>query len=453
MSLSFLNPSTRTLSDATGRVVFGVRARSWPVVTVAGFGAGYLVMYNGWVQLCWLAAGLVFVAMTVGLRWILEAWVRDGWLRSVAVLLAGVVVASGLVTQDSGADLGKMMERVSGAGLLWILAALWWRVGSRPEEVAPLAKLMVAAGCVAGIAGLVGFSPHLLGSYQGHRLQNPLVYGGLNPVCTALTVGFSGMWAAVMAVRAGREAVAKRGSGGLWAGWSYWHAAQGLMLVAVFFTLSRGGVLALAAGHAVLLGVWGWRRVWKTLAVTAAAAVVFLVVGTLRTPGADAAGGSVATSMERLEQGPVARMIQRGDSSRLSIYQAGVAALQTPRDLLFGKGLWMDDDCWKCGLPSNPDHLHSAFVAALVQGGWLGLAGFLGVLAWGMRRLLWLARRGDGVWLVLAAFGVAGLVFDGQSPFSLMTMPRFEALILWMPLALGSAAYLRERQKEKPTVM
>lgn len=56
-------------------------------------------------------------------------------------------------------------------------------------------------------------------------------------------------------------------------------------------------------------------------------------------------------------------------------------------------------------------------------------------------------------WLVLASYGVAGLLFEGHSPFSLMTMSRFKARMLWMPLALGSAAFLRERQKEKPTVM
>jgi hypothetical protein len=32
-------------------------------------------------------------------------------------------------------------------------------------------------------------------------------------------------------------------------------------------------------------------------------------------------------------------------------------------------------------------------------------------------------------------------VFDGDSAFSLLTLPRFETLLLWVPLVIASARY------------
>jgi hypothetical protein len=33
------------------------------------------------------------------------------------------------------------------------------------------------------------------------------------------------------------------------------------------------------------------------------------------------------------------------------------------------------------------------------------------------------------------------VLFDGDSAFSLLTVPRFEVLILWVPLVIASARY------------
>ena len=67
------------------------------------------------------------------------------------------------------------------------------------------------------------------------------------------------------------------------------------------------------------------------------------------------------------------------------------------------------------------------------------MLGLLAVLGWGWCRALVLARRGEEIWFMLACFGIAGVLFDGDSAFSLLTVPRFEPLLLWVPLVIASA--------------
>ena len=47
---------------------------------------------------------------------------------------------------------------------------------------------------------------------------------------------------------------------------------------------------------------------------------------------------------------------------------------------------------------------------------------------------------------MLACYGFAGVLFDGDSAFSLLTVPRFEVLILWVPLVIASARYSMVRR-------
>jgi O-antigen ligase len=115
--------------------------------------------------------------------------------------------------------------------------------------------------------------------------------------------------------------------------------------------------------------------------------------------------------------------------------------MTTWQDWLFGKGLWSENDFWSCSLDWYPEHLHSIFMDAFVRGGLLGLAGLLLIIGWALRRAFLLARAGEELWLVLASFGITGLVFDGDSAFSLLTLPRFETLLLWVPLVIASARY------------
>jgi hypothetical protein len=79
---------------------------------------------------------------------------------------------------------------------------------------------------------------------------------------------------------------------------------------------------------------------------------------------------------------------------------------------------------------------------ALVRGGVFALAGLLGVLIWGLYRAWWLAQQGEEIWIMLVSFGVSGLIFDGDSAFSMLSIPRFETLILWVPLVMASVRYM-----------
>ena len=69
----------------------------------------------------------------------------------------------------------------------------------------------------------------------------------------------------------------------------------------------------------------------------------------------------------------------------------------------------------------------------------------LGLIGLGVKKSWGLARAGQPQWLALLAYGLGGLIFDGQSACSLVTHPRFENLILWFPL-IAIAALWRNRQ-------
>ena len=84
---------------------------------------------------------------------------------------------------------------------------------------------------------------------------------------------------------------------------------------------------------------------------------------------------------------------------------------------------------------------------ALVRGGIPTLLGLLAIIGWGLCRAFVLAREGEELWFMLACFGCAGLLFDGDSAFSLLTVPRFEVLILWVPLVIASARYSIVRRR------
>jgi hypothetical protein len=143
---------------------------------------------------------------------------------------------------------------------------------------------------------------------------------------------------------------------------------------------------------------------------------------------------------------PAARVIERADNGRFEIYDAAWHSMTTWQDWLLGKGLWSANDFWSCSLDWYPAHLHSVFMDALVRGGVPTLLGLLGLIGWGGWRAWVLAREGEALWFMLACYGVAGLIFDGDSAFSLCSLPRFEALILWVPLVIASASFTLTRR-------
>jgi hypothetical protein len=275
----------------------------------------------------------------------------------------------------------------------------------------------------------------------GARLRNWLVFGGWNSVCTGLTFGFAAVWGTALWNRA-RDVRDRR----------LWLALTMVLLAATLFTLSRGALLALLCAHGVALLVCGWRLMWRPILLLLVALTLFLGLAPWlndvalthastrfglenRTAAAEQMADHVISPR------PVEAMLRRGDTQRFEIYEAAIASLRGGSDWLLGKGLWSSNDQWSCALSWEPEHLHGIFMDALVRGGLPVLGGLLAVTVWGLRRAWCLARQGEEVWLMLACFGVAGVVFDGDTAFALLSVPRFEPLIFWVPLAAAAARY------------
>ena len=219
-------------------------------------------------------------------------------------------------------------------------------------------------------------------------------------------------------------------------------AAIALLHFAAFLSGSRGAMLAMAGGHAVLLLARGWRR-------GRVAACVFVLTGLCYFTSAPLLTRIAQWRSQQVEATPAShgithhfqKAVARGDNSRLEIYRAGWNAMDSR---WIGTGQWGVTGIWQCELQSKTDismmgHLHSAFLATLVHGGIIGMTLLLVALGCGIKRAWRLAVGGDATWLALLTFGCTGLLFDGESLASLATAPRFEGLLFWLPLTIALA--------------
>ena len=406
--------------------------RRWLVLSLAGFLAGYQVMPNQWIQLAWLGFGLsqAFRSNSPYTPW--REVCGDAFMRSAALLLAFMMARSvpGLFGDQPIRAL-EVLNWLLGTAVLVIFVLLSWSVARVPQA---LVQCACWSGMAAALAAAVSLALFFFASsdfLSGGRLMNWFVYGGLNPVVTGLFFGFAAAWLACLISE--KTAHPRR---------ALLIAAHALLVAAVFYTASRGALLALAAAHGVLLITRGWRRSRMPLVT------LFLVVGTLQvsaplmtavTHSLQRTVGSLQPGVPVLAPNPVQQLIERKDSGRLNIYRAGLAALETPWEVAFGLGQWGTDERWGKRLPSQPDHLHSVFLATLVHGGLIGLA-LLGVVLWlGCRNVLRLAKSGQETWLTLLVFGCCGLTFDGQTLTTALSTPRVEPLLFWFPLVVAAS--------------
>lgn len=307
------------------------------------------------------------------------------------------------------------MEGLHGVALL-LLALLLFFNGARNSKVMPLTG--VWTGHLSALAAVISLVAHLQRfgtNFEDYRLHNLLVYDGLNPVCTGILFGFSGLWLCAMPL-------------------TRLTALSSLVLTTgAFCSGSRGAMLSLVAGHLVLLTVRGLKQGWRPFLILVAAGSLFSLSGTLmkRPEATPAAGHSFSQ--------PMARVIARPTEGRVGIYEAGWRSLETPADHLIGIGHWGTKHRWQQHLPPDPwnlsGHLHSAFFATYVHGGLIGAVLLLVLMARLAARAWSRLRAGEPAWPALMAYGVTALVFDGESLGSLLTLPRFETLIFWLPAA------------------
>lgn len=420
--------------------------------SVIGLLLGYYAMHNQWIQVGWVGLFTLAVMVLGGAQDLIQGWKRDRWLAFSASFILFLALRSSLI-DSPGMSLPAFWQGWLGTSLLLLCHAQLWLVGREPRSPRWLGLAVTLGASLTASGSLLILYVFKKEAVFGARLENWFVYGGWNTVCTGMTFGFAAVWA----------------------GWNWnseqapsrklpWLLVHVLLVFSTLLTMSRGALLALSAAHAVWLLPRGWRAGWRPAAVFLACILAFQFSAPLITRLATrqvAAQLDIAESVvtsDMLSDGvippnPAARVISRADNGRFAIYKAALESLTTRQDWLIGKGLWSANDAWSCSLWWYPEHLHSIFIDALVRGGITGLGVLVCIIAWGLQRAWRLAVEGEGLWFLLAVFGLGGLLFDGDSAFSLLSIPRFETLLLWVPLVIASArlqASLGWRQEKEP---
>lgn len=409
-------------------------------------------MHNQWLQLGWFVLLTAAWLCAGGVQVFAEGLRRDAWLSCVCGLAFLMLVRSSILDSPGMTISDLWMGWIKTGGLV-VMLLVFWQVARSPRVIQRMGLPMVGIAALAAGVSLVVFYVLDPEGMFGLRLKNWFVYGGLNSVCTGLTFGFAAIWAAACwNMAAGKKE--RR----------IWFIAMVPLLAGTLFTLSRGALLALVLSHASLFICCGWRRAWKPLLVLGMAIGLFQAGGPLMSALAVNSAAkrlgvedhAVAARMigdSVVSANPMSAMLERADNGRGIIFQAGLKSMSTWQDWAFGKGMWSANDFWSCSLPWYPEHLHSIFMDAFVRGGLPGILGLLFVIGWGCRRAVILARQGEELWLMLACFGIAGLMFDGDSAFALLTVPRYEPLILWVPLVMASSRLMAQQQQQQQQLL
>jgi O-Antigen ligase len=410
-------------------------SRAGLVTGVAGFLAGYWLMWNVELQLLWLVI-MVLPGLSAGWQSArAEGAGRDCVLWCMALLVAWTL-AVGLVRHFPRAEWHYRWEYLAGAvALPPVLAAVW--LVCRRGDAAALLRACAWSGAAAAVAGLVWWYAVLAVESPGARLRNPLVYGGLHPVAT----GLFGAFAACVAAHAAAADDSRKRRG-------LWLTVFFITLLAVFFTISRGAILAVACGLLLLPVAAGWRRTWPVLAAAVAAWVCFQCFAEYlapRPPASLAGQGGAQVMMETINADPTREFMARGDNGRYRFYEIAGALMDSWDKHLTGAGLWGPDDELERRTRGSADHFHSLPVATWVHSGIPGCLLLAVALAAGAHAAWRLRQGAGGAWLVLLGCGCGGLIFDGQSACSLVTHPRFEPLLFWVPLVAASALAARDK--------
>jgi O-Antigen ligase len=424
--------------------------------------AGYLLWPNHHCHAVAWCIGLAGLLWQVGWRGFRQAVPWPLWIP----LLLGLMLwhlLRGCVGADPAVLAESFWRDVTGAGILatvlvfccWLGRVMSWRTvlsyGGWGMLLAGLSSSVYSLVVVYGTAG-----------QSGAKCINMLVYGGLNPVCSGMLWAVAAVWVLLEAVvRPGRSS------------W-LWLLAAGWLMMMSHLTLARGALLALVAGCAVLAVFSSWSVRWRVALCLSASFSVFLLVapwlnelGVQRIlaeqqqavtvamnpvaapisppapPPALAAAG-IAEGEGLVSAQPLKRLIQRGDTGRFDIYRFAGSSLKTLPQWLFGHGQWCEVKLWQQQRSWLAPHLHSIYLDALVHSGLLVLLGLLICVFHGSLRCWQQARaQGQAAWLALLAMGLAGLLVDGHSAFNWLSLPRFEALMLWVPMALSAGSYAK----------
>lgn len=412
------------------------------LANVASFVGGIFVLNNQWIQMFWGMSLAVLWFLLGGHRDVLTGLKEDRWMQAGLGLGLYMLLRSTFV-ESFEATPAAMWEGWGNALLLLGFLLTLWLAGRLPNPLHTLGKPVVAMAAVAaGVSLVVYYTVHPEGVF-GARLRNWFVYGGWNSVNSGLTFALAACWATVGWRTAEARASRRR-----------WLLAVVLLDAATLLTLSRGAALALVAGHVAFFLAAGWKKAWKPMALMVGMLVAFQIsapiISYIAAKDASKRLGiaNEKVAVERygdqvVSPNPLQTAMERSDNGRFLIYGAAVNCMTTQQDWLVGKGMWAHDDCWSCGLHWYPEHLHGVFWDTFVHGGLPALLALLGFVGWGLSRVWWLARHGEPGWMMLAGSGLAGLLFDGDSIWVLVSIARYEPLLFWTPLVLASSRYLQ----------
>lgn len=409
-------------------------------VLLVGYLCGQYLMYNDSLRGLWMIMLVPFVFMRLPWGAIWTHARGDGFRIIATHFICWMTVRSllgyGMVDGREGMVAAGWMF---GGVLLACFAIVTWHAA---EDLRRLERLGLWTGCSAAFAAAVSmvmFYGILPTHVFGERLTNWFVHGGLNSVTTGLTFGFALMWLWCIRdrVTAPRERLLL-------------HVSLIILLAAVCFTRCRGALLALLAAHVALTFIRGTRRAMLPWGALLGAIALFQLSGPL---AAKLVNWQVATramdpSMEASHTPtPIQEMLTRWDGGRTEIYARAMRGFIDPHEWLIGVGQWGPAEIFTRSLSHMHMHHHSIFIATLVHGGLIGLGLALTLIFLGLRRAHALARDGEDTWFVLLVFGCTGLIFDGQTLTSLLSIPQMEPLLITFPLIVAASAWWRRRAR------
>jgi hypothetical protein len=411
---------------------------SWVAVSLIGFLMGFHMMWNDWYHVGWfVVTGLIAL---VSLKWTIQ-WpllTQNKVIQWGAIFLGWMTVRSLFSAPYlNSATPWEVGNWLLGAVSLAALVVLLWAATENPLT---LQKAGLYAGLAAAFTAVISFTLFyfiLPGHEIGERLQNWFIYGGLHPVGTGLRYGFAAMWLAClygqMQVRKERLLII---------------LSLIILYAAVFLTLSRGALLALAVGHAALFLGGGWLRSRLVCGLFLAVMVTMqlcapLVKASMEKSHASSSDSPALMQGPVLDKNPAKEFWQRRDNGRFMLYKAAWQTLDDRSSKIIGIGQWGTDARWRSHVSWAPEHLHSIFLATFIHGGTIGLFLLLALILKGFQSAKDVAFLGDPTWLALLAYGCAGLIFDGQTLCSLTSVPRIEPLLIWLPIVASSA--IRQR--------
>jgi hypothetical protein len=392
------------------------------------FLAGYFAFPNGWWHMVWFSLAVVLPLFFLRR----PSW--SVWERRVPFLLASVVFVLAMlaISLRPGTPrpswLGWILTLLDIAFLL-IFVRMAFRLGKRSSAVSKKAVIiMIHVAAVTAVVSLLVFYWLPGRVFPASRLENLFVYLGLAPVLTGILYGFAGLAAAILAIRESRPRM--RG---------YLLSVEALLLFAALCSHTRGAVLALAAGFGVLVVTQFNRRVLPSLAVLVLVALVYQFalpqIGRLTSP-----------EVPQASSNPTAKLVSRKDSGRLGLYQIILDRMRPPGDYLVGRGRWVNDTVGPPEMTWYAHHPHSIYLATFYRGGAVGVALLGIVIVMGLASCWRTRQASSSLWLALACFGLAALIFDGDDLMTMASMPRIEPLLFWFPLAAGVGAAARQNR-------